>query len=137
MTDEWTVFDARNTPAATTPVVTIQKAKNFAMNKAAYELLGEPEAVEYLFNEKLQKVGFRKVDPTAPHAYRVRKQANSRSFQMSGHSFITTYDIRTIDGSLRFEPRMEGDTLVIDLENPAAEVPTPQGGRRKARDKSG
>jgi len=133
LTDEWTVFDARNTPAVTTPVVTIQKAKNFAMNKAAYELLGEPETVEYLFNKKLQKVGFRKVDPTAPHAYKVRKQANSRSFQMSGHSFIKTYGIRTIDGSLRFEPRMEGDTLVIDLKSPSAEVPTRREGRQKTR----
>jgi hypothetical protein len=127
MSDEWQVFDKRKAPVIQDPLVTLQKAGNFSMNRAAFEALGEPERIELLYNGKKQKVGFRKGDPAAPHVYPIRKQANSLNYQFSGVAFTTAYGIPH-ETTRRFKAQMEGDALAIDLEDREA-IPI---GRKRA-----
>jgi hypothetical protein len=130
MSDDWQVFDKRSAPVIQELLVTLQKAGNFSINQAAFNALGQPEVLEYLYNEKQQKVGFRKGDPAAPHVYPVRKQANSLNYQFSGIAFTKAYGIPH-GTSRRFKARMEGDVLVIDLKHPLGEVSRDRTRRRE------
>ena len=120
--DEWVVFDKRRMPTVREPLVTKQHDNNFSYNYAAHLLIGKPEAVELLYNEKRQEIGFRAADPSQPHVYPVRRQRNSNNYQFSGVAFGTAFGIPKGE-TMRFKAEKRGaDTLVIDLKNPSGNV---------------
>ena len=115
------VFDRKGTPTTSKPWVTIQSRGNFGMNRAAFEALGEPIAVELLFDAEARRVGFRPADPEALNAYPVRKQANSDSYVLAGRAFTNYYKIDTSEAR-RYDVEMVGDILAIDLNDVGATV---------------
>ncbi len=86
-------FTRRAAPVASTPLVTIQKRGTFSLNRAAYELLGSPEAVELLYDRDERVMGIRAVDPDTRHAYPMRKQPSSYSYLFAGQAFAKYYGI--------------------------------------------
>jgi hypothetical protein len=127
MTDgEWVVFDKRRLPTVRDPLVTKQSDNNFSYNLAAHQMLGEPEALELLYNEKRKEIGFRAADLSQPHVYPVRRQRNSSNFQFSGVAFASAFGIPKGE-TLRFKAEKRGDDmLVIDLKNPRGNVGRPR-----------
>jgi hypothetical protein len=124
-------WDKRVAPSRTEPFVTVQKRGLFSMNKAALELLGNPEALELLFDPDEQIIGFRGVDKGKRYAVPVRKQARSNSYLVGGQAFTKHFGIDT-NVSRRFEAEMVEDVLAVDLQGGGVEA-TP-GRRTKDRD---
>lgn len=115
-------FTKRMVPLAKAPYVTIQKRGTMSFNAAANAALGNPEAVELLYDRDEKIMGVRKVDPTVEHAYPLRSPAQTdRSFILSGTAFTKFYGIET-EVSVRRQAYMEGDILCIDLKQPGTVV---------------
>lgn len=49
-----------------------------SLNRAAYEALGSPEAVELLYARADRTIGLRAGDPGALHTYPIRRQGGAR-----------------------------------------------------------
>lgn len=112
---QFEVFRKGSIPRTTQPMMTIQKGGAFSLNKAAYLILGEPKAVELLFDRVAQVIGLRRVAPTERHAFPVRPVGRGTTFALSGRSFCTHYGIPT-DQARRFTARPVGlNVLAIDL----------------------
>jgi hypothetical protein len=106
------------------PFLTIQRKGVFSLNRAAFEVMGSPEAVELLYDPEAQLIGLRKVDPNAPHAYMVRGpggRGGENTFLISGTAFTNYYEIDT-STTTRRAVRMMDDMLVVDLTDPGTKV---------------
>lgn len=108
-------FTKRLAPLVKKPAVTVQKRGTISMNKAAHAALGEPKAVELLYDANDKMVGFRGIDVTESHAYPLRTTPGESSFVLSGRAFTQYYKIPT-EVSTRFEAFMDGDVLCVDLK---------------------
>jgi hypothetical protein len=114
------------------PFLTIQRKGVFSLNRPAFEALEQPESVELLYDPEARLIGLRKVDSGLEHAYMVRSlggRGADSTFLISGTAFTNYYGIDT-STSTRRTGRMEGDMLVIDLNDPGTEVSSNR--RRKA-----
>lgn len=120
------VFTRRSRPVVKQPSVAIQRRGNFSINRAAYELLGEPEAVELLFDRTERIMGMRPIDPSTPHAYPVRKQPNSASYLVAGNAFTQFYNI-PIGTTRRFDAAVIDGVLAVDLKTEGHEIITHRG----------
>lgn len=100
------------------PLITIQKKGIFSLNRAAYEALGTPDAVELLYDRGARLIGIRKVSKSVGHAYTVRAFGKSgMSWLVTGTAFLNYYDIAARD-PVRRHARVEKDMLIIDLNDP-------------------
>lgn len=100
------------------PFVTIQKKGVISLNRAAFESLGSPEFVELLFDPDGRLVALHRVESSVEHAYQVRAPVdNHATWLISGGAFISYYEIDN-SKSVRRAARMEGDLLIIDLNDP-------------------
>lgn len=115
------VFDRKSKPVATQPLVTLQASGTFSMNRAAYEALGNPEAVDLLYDREERVVGFRAADKEDAHSYPIKPQQNSLNYQTAGRAFCTYYNIET-GSARRFAARMFEDILAIDLKESSQTV---------------
>jgi hypothetical protein len=120
---EFEVFKKRMVRPTEQPHVAIQRRGVFSINKAAYEALGSPGAVELLYAEDEKIVGLRASTGNAEYAYPLRPtQAKSdTTFMASGQAFTNYYGIVTTT-SRRWAAYMDGDILCIDLKQPGTEI---------------
>ena len=122
--DEWEVFRGRGRRPVGELQVSIQSKGNLSINRAVFEALSKPEAVECLFNREKHQIGIRPANPEEIHAYPVRKQQNAASYIVSFASFLRTYRIPIPTGITRqYEPWIQDGILVINVDHPIAEVP--------------
>ncbi len=89
------------------------------MNRAAFEMMGQPEALQLLFDRSRKLVGFQKAKLGDRAAYAVRKAPHSDTYAMSGKAFANFYDI-DIAETRRYLLQMYGDTPGVDLNMPDA-----------------
>jgi len=118
------VYPKGSAPIATVPSVTIQKRGLISMNRAAFAMLKEPEAVELMWDKERQLVGLRSVPIDSPNAYPVRPQASNSDkgpLLIAGNLFTRYIGLDTEEAH-RWIPRMEDEILVIDLSTPGAKV---------------
>lgn len=120
------VFNRRAAPVTAQPLVTIQKRGTMSFNRAAFEALGGPEAVELLFDRQERVVGFRPVGADVPHAYRPRKQGHTYNYLVAGQAFTQHYGIET-DTARRYPAAMLDGVLVVDLKQPGTDATGPRG----------
>ena len=118
---DFETFTRRATPVVFQPIVTFQRRGVLALNRAAYEALGEPVAVELLYDRGRQLVGVRPVDPKAAHAYRVRKQPDSATYLVAAKSFMQFYGIPN-DQARRYEAALLDGVLIADLSRDSASL---------------
>lgn len=86
-----------------------------SFNKAAHVAMGEPEAIELLYDVKEKIVGVRGVPREAEHAYPLRSAPRSDGpFVVSGTAFTKYYGIDTTV-SRRWVGVMNDGVLCIDL----------------------
>lgn len=119
------VFNRRAAPVTTQPLVTIQKRGTMSFNRAAFEALGEPAAVELLFDRQERIVGFRPVDVDVPHAYRPRKQGHTHNYLVAGQAFTQHFGIET-GTARRYPAAMLDAVLVVDLKLPGTDATGPR-----------
>ena len=126
-------FSRRHMRPGGEPFLTIQRKGVFSLNRAAFEALGSPDAVELLYDSEARLIGLRKVDGGLEHAYAVRRLGRGgteSTFLVSGTAFTNYYGIET-PASIRRSGRMEGDMMVIDLNDPGTEVKSNRRSRRR------
>jgi hypothetical protein len=100
------------------PFVTIQKKGVISLNRAAFEALESPEAVELLYDGDERLVALRKTDPSLEHAHHVRTPVeNHATWLISCSGFVNYYEIDA-SVSIRRAARKEGDLLIINLNDP-------------------
>lgn len=111
----------RQRRAGRQPFVTIQKKGVISINRAAFEALGNPEFVELLYDPDARLVGLRRVDSSVEHAYQVRAPVEGHAtWVISGAAFVSYYEIDT-STSVRRGASMDGDLLVVNLNDPGVE----------------
>lgn len=110
------VFTKKMAPLGKTPGVTIQKRGIITINRSAHALLGEPKAVELLYDRERERIGLRAVDETAQHAYQLRPQGlgDTGPMVVAGTAFTNYYKIDT-SVSRRWVPKLEDGVMVLDL----------------------
>lgn len=94
--------------------VSIQKQGIIAFNRAAFASLGEPKAVELLYDHERSLVGLRAADETASHTLRVRTSSAGGTYVVSAARFVRHYGIPNEVGR-RWRARTEGDVVFIDI----------------------
>lgn len=116
-------FKRQRVPVTREPAVTIQRRGNLSLNPAAYDALDKPEAVELLYDRDANLVALRKTQPGSEFAYIVRalSKNSGSTWLISGMAFAAYYDINT-EIARRWIGRVEGDLLVLDLNQPGVEV---------------
>ena len=97
--------------------VTFQTKGAIALNPAAFEALGSPEAVELLYADRDRLVGIRATDPSTSHAYTPRQHKHGRARSIAARAFFSHYGIR-VEATRRYSARMLGDVLAVDLDQP-------------------
>ena len=117
---EFEVFDRRATRYVKTPELTIQAAGSISLNAAAFEALGEPEAVEFLYDTKRKIIGLRPVDSSVAHAYPLRgvgKGGTGRTYVASPRAFFAYFEI-PIGTPVRRDVAVVDGVLIVDLNQP-------------------
>lgn len=118
------VYQKGSAPVASVPSVTVQKRGLISINRAAFTLMKQPEAVELMWDKDRRVIGLRPVSLSAPNAYPVRPQAANASrgpLLIAGNLFTRYIGLNT-DEAHRWTPRMEDDVLCIDVGTPGAKV---------------
>lgn len=127
------VFTKRMVPLANQPYVTVQKRGTISMNKSAHALLGDPDAVELLYDASAKVMGFRAVAETVEHAYAIRAmggKAASSTFMVSGRAFFRYYGVDT-DEARRYPATFDDGVLCVDLSQPGTIVTSNRNGTGK------
>jgi hypothetical protein len=123
------VFQKRMVRLDQKPFVTIQKTGIFSLNQTAVQALGQPAAVELLYDYEERVVGLRSVEPNTEHAFAVTPVSKgSNNFIVSGKSFVRHIGLDT-SNAVRRTAYLEDAILCIDLKDEGAVV---TGGRASA-----
>ena len=117
------VFTRRMTPSSNAPSVTIQKRGTISLNKASFDALGKPDAIELLYDRTARIVGLRPAEPGTPQAYPLRPGAGvgHGPYVVSAIAFTKFYEIPT-DKSLRWQAQLVEGVLCVELDSIATEV---------------
>lgn len=116
----FTVYQKGSAPVATVPTLTIQKRGLLSVNRAAYEMMGQPDAVELLWDADRRVIGLRGAPVDGPNSYPVRAQSANSSkgpLLIAGSLFTRYIELDTTEAK-RWVPEMEGDVLCVDLNKP-------------------
>lgn len=120
------VFNKRAAMSSKIPMVTIQKDGEFSMNKAAFDAIGEPEAVELLYDSEEELIAFRPAPAEKPLAFPVKPQGrNSPGRQVAGKAFARYYEL-DVSVARRYSVRVQDGMLVVDLKSDSAVVTGPR-----------
>lgn len=120
------VFEKGSAPSSTIPTVTIQKRGMFSLNDAAFQLIGEAEGVQFLWDGDLKQIAIQAVPLTSPNAYPTRRQGpgkeSNRGIVLIAGTMFTKYIGIDTSVAKRWVPRMEDGMLIVDLKQPSQTV---------------
>jgi hypothetical protein len=130
---DFETFTKRMIPLTKAPYITIQKRGTISFNKAAHAAMGEPSAIELLYDADAKIIGFRPVEPTVEHAYPIRAIGGNTdgTFMVSGTAFTKYYGIPTVVATRRKAEMVDG-VLCIDLNDAGTQVTGPRDPDRQA-----
>lgn len=111
------VFKKSSAPVSTVPSVTIQKRGLLSLNRAAYRMIGSPEAVELLWDPERRVIALRPAPLESPDAYPARAQAGNsdRGPILVAGSLFTRYIGIDTSHAKRWVPTLEDGLLCLDL----------------------
>lgn len=118
----WEVFDRRdNRRRREGSALTIRKdGASLALNRGAWEALGEPDRVVLLYDRRRGAVGVRPAPAEDPYAYAVSRARGA--FVVSGKAFARHYGIRA-EAARRYPAVVEEGVLVARLGRDAHAQP--------------
>lgn len=93
----------------------------FNLSKAAIDLIGNPDAVELLYDPDTKTIGIRPAPRDTPHAYVIRGGPGAATSVVSASAFTRHYGLDTSVGR-RYTPTVHDGTLCIDLRDPGTPV---------------
>jgi hypothetical protein len=105
----------------TAPRATLQTRGYLSVNKAAFELMGSPNAVKLHYDRKQQVIGLQPVADTVANGKRLRVQAKSTTRVVSLRAFCTYYGIDATK-TYRYPATLYNGYLTVDLKAPKVEV---------------
>lgn len=118
MKRQWTTFEGRqySQTRSDQPRVTLGHKHTFYLNKAAFEAIGSPVAVEFQFDGNERLIGIRRTDPAKKNAFRLRLHGKGNYWRLAAGSFCTHFRIKN-DQTLLFEDveMDENGLMVLDL----------------------
>ena len=119
-------FDKRGARLVKTPELTIQAKGTMSMNAAALNLIGDPEAIEFLYDPDAKVIGIRPVIPEDSHAYPIRgvggkPNKSPNSYIIAGTAFLKFYEI-PFGEPIRREVKAVDGVLIVDLNDPGRVV---------------
>ena len=125
----WTTYTGRGSKGDFAfPVVTIHQSGVIALTSRAYTALGEPGAIDLLFDQAApSKIGLR---ANAEGAYTPRESQNGKSWLISGSSFLRFIGHSPTETQRYRPPAIVDGVLEIDLGQPMAK-PKRRGGRNR------
>jgi len=135
-------FDRSTAPSAAEKFLTVQRNwKTISINHASFLALGEPKAMEILYDKSEKILGLRKVAPSEPYAFPIRKTVRSRNYLIASGAFASRFGLQA-DGARRYPAELiedegegEGDVLAVDLKSGGVEAA--RGGPRAASSSEG
>lgn len=118
-------FEKRRSPPAIDPFVTMLKTGVISMNVVAYESLGRPAYLEFLYDKEAKIVGLKPLYKESEFSYPVRelKSASGGTFSVSAKAFMLYYGM-SMASSIRRRPFLDGQILCVDLNDPGTDVTT-------------
>lgn len=125
------VFQKSSAPVSKVPTVTVQKRGLLSLNRAAHQLVGEPEFVELLWDAERRVIGIRPTHAESPNAYPARPQSRDSMkgpILIAGSVFTRYYDIDTSE-SRRWVVDLEDGVLCIDLNRESQRATSNRNGR--------
>lgn len=116
------VFTGKNTQAVT-PALTIDRRGNIRLTRAAYKELGEPSAVQLLYDHESKTIGLRPAERGGADSYAVRVGS---SITVSGMAFVRHYGIVPVDerssSAYRWPAKVRDGILCVDVSEPGRPV---------------
>ena len=106
------------------PAMAVHPDGVFMLNRAAILALGEPDAVELLFDPDEQVIGVRAADPSLFHVYSAKAANSGGGVQLSGRSFVQYYRDRigVPETSRQWKAHMDDGILCVPLNEPSVDV---------------
>lgn len=128
MIRHWTIYQGRpNSTDRSRPRVTLSRTKVFLLNKAAYEAMGAPAAVELRFDEGTRTIGLTPKDPRNQNAFPIKPKSgrSTKNYNyrvIHAAPFCRHFDIRPDSTVLFAEIDMDNEgTLLLEM-NKAVKV---------------
>lgn len=97
---------------------TLNRRGIITINRAAFRTMGQPQAVELLFDQVNSLIGLRPASPSAPNAIKVsqRKDAGG-SYRITAKNFCNYYQISTTTAMIFNNIQRQDDgTLILPLK---------------------
>lgn len=115
----WETFHKSQAPgnlrALKESIVAISKVGHFRISGPALEVLGQPRAVELLYDRECQHIGFKPSSPDNKRSWIVTRPKSARSGIVTANTMLKHYKIPYKDRSRRYPAHLEDGVLVIDL----------------------
>lgn len=109
MITHWTKFEGKPYGAERDGVrVTLGPKKAIMLNEKAYEALGSPAAVEFMFEENRKAIGLKPIDPRRENAFPIKPKKGSRHRVIRAAAFCTHVGIK-VDRTVLFND--------VDIDN--------------------
>ncbi len=112
---QFEVFNRNVRPTRSDPLVAIQTKGAFSLNQAAFEALGEPEAVLLLMDRESRIMAFRAATLKDANSYRVRSVPRGKTYMVAGKAFCDRYEI-PMERTRSYTAEKSDDLLTVDLK---------------------
>jgi len=131
------VFEKASAPAKSVPTITVQKRGLFSLSRPVFERLGNPEAIELLWDEDRKAIALRPASITAPNAYSPRESTPGKGpLILAGSAFTQYIDLDTTQAR-RWVAKFEDGMAVIDTtEEPQIVTSNRERGEQRRREEA-
>jgi hypothetical protein len=105
------------------PTVTVHHRGTLSLNASAFTCLGQPVAVDLLFDRELRIIGLQPADPSSRHCVFIRRAGPTARgpFLVSARSYAKFYDI-DIPQTMRWPAELIGGVLCVNIDDPGVPV---------------
>lgn len=130
----WVEFNKAASPlAGGGPYVSLNTNGIITLNSKAVKALGDPEAVQFLFDIDNGAIGLKPCDLLTPYAFPITRRQKTGTHTIRAQPFMKAHQIFT-SGTVKFlRPEIENGILVLDLNHIVRVTQTARKGWRKFR----
>ncbi|HMT08638.1 MAG TPA: hypothetical protein PKA82_11590 [Pyrinomonadaceae bacterium] len=98
----WEVCERANVESRwTSNYVSLNRLGDIVLNRVAFKYLGEPEAVQLLYDRDSHTIGLKPVGSDADHAFPVRPRGNRGGYRIRANRLMREFGI-SLDETLMF-----------------------------------
>jgi hypothetical protein len=129
-------YDKTAQPATTVPTITVQRSGSLGISRAAYQLIGSPDAVEFFWDADRKMVGVGPSTRDALGSYPIRHSGpdNSERGPVAASALAFTKHIGLdLTEAQRWVVELEDGMLVFDVTSPAQAIKSRRAGGSATR----